>query len=184
MFASFYLKRVLPFALTFLVGATLGGLFQRFGHIRRAGFFEGVRVHREGRRCRTAPPPRVAPDRTVRAAITFQPSPRYTEEALRNGYRGQARLRLLLGADGRVQLVEPLDQLPYGLTEEAVRAAREIKFTPASLDGAPVDMWAYVEQDFVETATMKTITQGVGQDYARPQQGIGYAYTRTPAAGR
>jgi hypothetical protein len=166
MFASFYLKRVLPFALTFLVGAALGGLFNYFGSARRAGFFHGPRVYRDGRRCRTSPPPRVAPDRTVRAAITFQPSPRYTEEALRNNYRGQARLRLLLGADGRVKLIEPLDRLPYGLTEEAIRAAEDIKFTPATRDGAPVDMWAYVEQDFVEPATMRTITQGV--DYARP----------------
>jgi hypothetical protein len=38
--------------------------------------------------------------------------------------------------------------LPYGLTEQAITAARQIKFTPAMIDGTPVSMWMQLEYNF------------------------------------
>jgi len=38
--------------------------------------------------------------------------------------------------------------LPYGLTERAIAAARQIKFTPATKDGRPVSMYIQLEYNF------------------------------------
>jgi hypothetical protein len=39
-------------------------------------------------------------------------------------------------------------RLPYGLTESAIRAACEIKFNPALINGQKVPQWATIEYGF------------------------------------
>jgi outer membrane biosynthesis protein TonB len=41
-----------------------------------------------------------------------------------------------------------MQALPYGLTTRAVRAARQIRFTPAEKDGKPVSMYIQLEYNF------------------------------------
>jgi hypothetical protein len=41
-----------------------------------------------------------------------------------------------------------MQSLPYGLTEAAIAAARQIKFEPATLDGKPVSMFMQLEYNF------------------------------------
>jgi outer membrane biosynthesis protein TonB len=38
--------------------------------------------------------------------------------------------------------------LPYGLTEQAIAAARKLKFVPAMKDGKNVSMWIQLEYNF------------------------------------
>jgi hypothetical protein len=153
------LKRVLPFVLTFVVGATVGGLFKsrRFetrtwewsAHstplLGREGPFG------EGRSCRAyryRMPAGWSP-----LVIVAQPPATYTSLAKRHGLTGVVRLRVTFGADGLVKDVTPLRVLPDGLTESAESAAWQIKFTPATERGEPVAVTKVVEYDFPSEQT-------------------------------
>jgi len=76
------------------------------------------------------------------------PKPRYTERARQNGIMGAAFLRILIGEDGRVKRVAVIRSLPDFLTEEAVRAAFELKFKPAMKQGNAVKFWRLLLIDF------------------------------------
>ena len=76
------------------------------------------------------------------------PIPRYTEEARANNTQGTVTLRVLVGADGRVQQLSVIRGLPHGLTERAIAAAREVEFKPAMKDGKPVPCWVVLEMAF------------------------------------
>ncbi len=135
-----FLKRVLPFTLTLIVGLGIGSLFNLFNSKPRTApgvlRLEGTYATGGGG-CRTRMRNYSA---TIRSAeIYYQPKPAYTAMASKNYVEGDVTLRVTLGADGSVSSVEPITRLPYGLTEEAVRAARQIRFTPATRDGSPVD---------------------------------------------
>lgn len=84
----------------------------------------------------------------VKARILSKPDPAYTEEARRNQVRGVVIVRAILAANGKVVAVYPIRGLPNGLTTEAIRAARQIKFVPALKDGKPVSMMVQVEYSF------------------------------------
>ncbi|HKP72042.1 MAG TPA: energy transducer TonB [Pyrinomonadaceae bacterium] len=86
---------------------------------------------------------------TVRAVITSRPNPGYPPEARRQNVQGVVRLRIILGADGRVRdEMEVLEGLPLGVTEEAIRAARQIEFEPAQKDGRAVSQYVTVVYNF------------------------------------
>ena len=61
---------------------------------------------------------------------------------------GAAFLRILIGEDGRVKRVAVIRSLPDFLTEEAVRAAFELKFKPAMKQGNAVKFWRLLLIDF------------------------------------
>ena len=77
-------------------------------------------------------------------AITFKPKPDYTDEGRKQKINGEVRLEVLFKSDGRVHVVRVLQGLGYGLDEQAVKAAEQIKFTPALHEGQPVDSTALV----------------------------------------
>jgi TonB family protein len=83
-----------------------------------------------------------------RADILAKPEPGYTEEARRANVSGVVRLRVVLGADGKVRHVLPLRRLGFGLTEKAVEAARQIRFRPATINGQPVSQYVVLEYSF------------------------------------
>jgi TonB family protein len=83
-----------------------------------------------------------------KAIITFKPEPGYTEEARQSNTSGVIRLRAVLAADGRVRHILVLKRLPHGLTEKAVAAARQIRFTPATVDGRAVAQYVILEYNF------------------------------------
>ena len=86
---------------------------------------------------------------TVRAVIKSKPNPGYPPEARSYGVRGVVKLRIILGADARVgDKIEVLEGLPHGVTEEAIKAARRIKFEPAQKDGRPVSQYVTVIYHF------------------------------------
>ena len=75
---------------------------------------------------------------TKRPRITNNPEPEYNEEARKYSVRGEVILRVVLAADGSVQHILVCKPLPHGMTEQAIKAARQIQFTPAIKDGRPV----------------------------------------------
>ncbi|MDT7604971.1 MAG: hypothetical protein QOF61_2968 [Acidobacteriota bacterium] len=86
---------------------------------------------------------------TQRAVIKSRPEPDYPREARRKQVHGSVLLKLILRADGRVDVkIEVLKSLPYGVTEEAVKAAQRIEFEPAQKDGRKVSQYALVEYNF------------------------------------
>ncbi|HEX8719701.1 MAG TPA: energy transducer TonB [Pyrinomonadaceae bacterium] len=85
---------------------------------------------------------------TRKALITFKPEPNFTEEARKNNVSGVVRLRAILHASGGVQSISVVKGLPDGLTEKAIAAARQIRFTPAEKDGRAVSQYVVLEYSF------------------------------------
>lgn len=84
----------------------------------------------------------------VKAEVTSKPEPAYTREARRVGVQGIVILRVLLLPDGKIDRVKVVRRLPYGLTENAIRAACEVKFKPALKGGQAVAQWIALEYGF------------------------------------
>jgi TonB family protein len=84
----------------------------------------------------------------VKAEVTAKPEPAYTREARRAGVQGVVVLKVLLLGDGKLDRVRVIRRLPYGLTENAIRAACEIKFKPAMKAGKQVSQWVTLEYVF------------------------------------
>jgi TonB family protein len=70
--------------------------------------------------------------------ITYQPRATYTAEARDRNVSGAVRLLIGLGADGKVGHILVLKPLGSGLDQQAVKAARSIKFEPATENGKPI----------------------------------------------
>ena len=85
---------------------------------------------------------------TVKPRILAKPDPRYTEEARRGRVSGQVVVGVVLCATGKVADVEVIKGLPAGLSEEAVRAARRIRFEPGRKDGEDVSVRVRVVYTF------------------------------------
>lgn len=85
---------------------------------------------------------------TTKARLITKPEPQYTEIARKNRVAGTVVLRCLFVADGTIKHIVVVSGLPDGLTWVAVRAARKIKFIPATLNGQPVSMILQLEYNF------------------------------------
>ena len=84
----------------------------------------------------------------TRARVIFKPNPDYTEEARRNQDTGTVTLFMIFSSDGKIRGLIPIHSLPHGLTESAMKAARAIRFTPATIDGKPVSQFIRIEYNF------------------------------------
>jgi TonB family protein len=87
-------------------------------------------------------------DVDVKARILAKPKARYTDEARKNQLTGSVVLRVLFARNGTVVNISVLTGLHYGLTEQAIAAARQIKFIPAMKEGKPVSMWMQLLYQF------------------------------------
>ncbi len=85
---------------------------------------------------------------TKMAVIKSKPRPDYTKEARQNRTEGTVTLKCLLSSSGKVTNVMVVQGLPDGLTEEAIKAARKIKFQPAMKDGRVVSLWVQINYEF------------------------------------
>jgi TonB family protein len=83
-----------------------------------------------------------------RARLLLKPEPQYTEEARRNQVTGTVTLRAIFSSSGEVIQIRALNTLPFGLTERAIAAARQIKFVPALKNGHPVSVRMQLEYNF------------------------------------
>ncbi len=85
---------------------------------------------------------------TQKYQILSKPEAQFTEEARKNNTQGTVRLRALLASNGRISDIRPLNQLPYGLTEKAIEAARKMEFKPSVKNGHPVSVYVVLEYGF------------------------------------
>jgi TonB family protein len=80
--------------------------------------------------------------------ILYKERARYTEEARRHLLQGTVVLSVLFGADGHIHDIRTIKGLPYGLTENAIEAAKKIRFQPAMRYGKPVSVRTVLEFNF------------------------------------
>jgi hypothetical protein len=160
MIISLLLKKALPFALTFVVGTALGGLTWLFGGSgKKAETIVVTRTYEYGSRCRMRGHKLVAESKAL--VINSKPDARWPRGvmAARHGVNF-VRVRVMFGADGRVQNVTPLESW-FSLTkdddlvgvkavwESAEQAARQIQFEPETINGVPVSVTKDVEIRFI-----------------------------------
>ncbi|HSB27002.1 MAG TPA: energy transducer TonB [Pyrinomonadaceae bacterium] len=89
-----------------------------------------------------------AKDVEQRAKLISKPEPQYTEEARRNQITGTVMLRVVFSNSGQVEQIRAVQTLPFGLTEKAIAAARQIRFVPAMKSGHPVSVYMQLEYNF------------------------------------
>jgi TonB family protein len=89
-----------------------------------------------------------AGDVDVKARISKRPEPSYAEEARAAGIQGTVVLLVVLAADGKVKNILVLQSPGYGLTENSINAARQIRFEPAIKDGKQVSTVVRIEYNF------------------------------------
>jgi len=80
--------------------------------------------------------------------IISKPRANYTDAARQNQIQGKVRLRVTFSASGRIGNVSSINDLPDGLTEQAIAAARQIKFQPEMRNGEPITLIKIVEYNF------------------------------------
>jgi len=83
-----------------------------------------------------------------KARILSKPEPQYTEEARKNLLSGRVVLRAIFSSSGEVVQIRAVHTLPFGLTERAIAAARQIQFVPAVKGGQPVSVSMQLEYNF------------------------------------
>ena len=87
-------------------------------------------------------------DLTEKAHVLSKPEPSYTESARKYAVQGTVVLRAIFSSSGEVTSIRVAQKLPHGLTQRAIAAARQIKFTPATKDGHAVSMYIQLEYNF------------------------------------
>lgn len=85
-------------------------------------------------------------DKKVR--LIESPPPAYPDEARKLGGRGTVILQAVFSRTGKVVNIQVIKPVPHGVTEACIDAARQIKFTPATLDGVNVSMYMRLEYNF------------------------------------
>ena len=69
-----------------------------------------------------------------RAKITEMPSLNVTPEALAHDVHGTIVIQAILCRNGRVTDIQAIKELPFGLTQRAIAAVSNLKFTPAEFN--------------------------------------------------
>jgi TonB family protein len=87
-------------------------------------------------------------DVSRKAIVITKPEPQYTEAARHNQVTGTVVIRCVFSSHGAVVSLHPVSGLPFGLTERALAAARQIKFIPAIKEGHFVSMYIQLEYNF------------------------------------
>ncbi|HJR61380.1 MAG TPA: energy transducer TonB [Vicinamibacterales bacterium] len=148
------LRRKTPGATRALQGATacFSGIvqLQRTAMTIRVSSFDAVRV--TGRADTTSVFGTGANDSCETGAGTprllSEAKPRYPSEAMRERVQGVVWMDAVVDVTGAVSDVQVTRPLDPRLDEEAVKALRQWKFAPATLDGRPVAVIVSVEMSF------------------------------------
>jgi TonB family protein len=80
--------------------------------------------------------------------VVMKPEPSYTESARQEQVVGTVVLKVIFACNGSVVNIVTVKELPNGLTQQAIAAARKIKFVPAVKGGKYVSMWMQLEYNF------------------------------------
>jgi len=77
--------------------------------------------------------------------------PNYPPEAMRAKVQGRVKMEMVVQADGtvgEVRVVASLDRNKFGLDDAAVKAVKEMRFTPAMRDGVAIPVLLSTEIAF------------------------------------
>jgi len=88
------------------------------------------------------------PLQTKGLSLLSKPKPAYTDFARFYQITGVVRTRVTFLASGEIGSVAPVTKLPFGLTNQAITAARGIRFEPAFKDSQPITVTKQVEYSF------------------------------------
>ncbi len=84
-------------------------------------------------------------EKETRLKILSNPLPSFTEMARLYDVCGTILVSVTFLGDGTIGDVTPTKKLPFGLTQNAIKAAKAIKFQPAMLDGKPITVSKMVQ---------------------------------------
>jgi tetratricopeptide (TPR) repeat protein len=85
---------------------------------------------------------------TLRPVITYREKAKYTDAARGAEVQGSVILMATFASDGTIKHILTIQGLSHGLTEQAILAARKIKFIPAMKDGQPITVILQLEYNF------------------------------------
>jgi TonB family protein len=88
----------------------------------------------------------VSPNRPLK--ILAQPRAEYTDAGRTNNVNGVVRLHVEFLSSGKIGEIKVVSALPYGLTQQALNAAKHIRFEPKTENGKPVKAARTVEYRF------------------------------------
>jgi protein TonB len=103
---------------------------------------------KDGSRGNTGGGPRRPGDGVLMPVPLQQPRPNYTVPAMRAKTSGEVILEAVVEANGTVSSLKVLKGLPFGLNEEAMKAARQWLFKPAMAEGKPVPIIVTIVLEF------------------------------------
>jgi hypothetical protein len=114
---------------------------------RGTGIGQGVGNADAGKRiAEPSEPYAIAPNSELR--ITSKPKAEYTEAARRAMVNGTVQLKVTFLSSGAIGEVIPEKELPEGLTEQAINAAKGIRFQPKRINGVPQTVTKIIEYSF------------------------------------
>ena len=140
-----------------------GGTGRGHGRVASVGFSDGVAggtgnrphgsIHQGGFQSNTAVAggPKLALANTgneTSVQVLSYPKPPYTAEARQLKIQGEVVLQVRFSADGQVHVIRVVRGLGHGLDQQAIRAAEQTRFKPATRDGKPVDTTTLFHVDF------------------------------------
>lgn len=141
-------KTFFPFCVTFLLGVLAAIPFQtlrtelKFREVRD----ELVFAHKTGNESRERYS--CSFDSKKSLQVLSKPRANYTDSARTNQTQGTVTLRVAFLENGKIGDVSIVNYLPDGLTENAIEAAKQIKFEPATLNGKPINVVKQVQYSF------------------------------------
>ncbi|HEV8159837.1 MAG TPA: energy transducer TonB [Pyrinomonadaceae bacterium] len=158
-----YWKKIVPFSLALTISLLAVNVLQKENSTNRIIYSKkGMVIHSEKgtgqASCSHKGTESVAPfideplkkNRLEKGKIQIlsKPIAKYTDGARQNGTEGTVRLRVSFLASGQIGGIVPVSSLPDCLTEQAIAAARQIKFEPATRSGQPVSVTKLIEYNF------------------------------------
>lgn len=81
-------------------------------------------------------------------AVLTKADPEYSEEARAAKYSGSVMLQVVVGTDGKADVIDVIRSVGMGLDEKAVEAVQKWTFRPGVLNGVPVPVRALIEVNF------------------------------------
>jgi TonB family protein len=141
------LKRVVPFAAGLTLGLLPVYIFSSSDAVSSASVAEPV-VVKSRTSCWTKGGGAYRSKSESAPRILSKPAAAYTESARIAETGGTVLLEVTFLASGEIGDIRPVKELPQGLTEAAIEAARKIKFRPAMSDGKPVTSVKTIEYTF------------------------------------
>ena len=90
----------------------------------------------------------VGRDADRKVVVLTKPEPSYTESARQAGTKGTVVVKAVFASTGGVTNIEVISGLPFGLTEKAMTALKQIRFVPAMKNGQLVSVYLQLEYNF------------------------------------